>query len=83
MRRRYSYFMFQRSLALFFILPALYGAAAEYSIADEGKSVLGGKVTDMEGRAVEGAMVFVYNSPMLSGRRISFQAAPIKRDCIA
>jgi len=55
--------MFQRSLALFFILAALYGAAAEYSIADEGKSVLGGKVTDMEGRAVEGAMVFVYNSP--------------------
>jgi hypothetical protein len=54
--------MLRRSFALFFLLAALSGFAAEYSIADEGKSVIKGKVTDVEGRAIEGSMLFVYNS---------------------
>jgi hypothetical protein len=51
--------------ALFILFAASwYGLAFEYSTAwAEGKSVLKGKVSDAEGQAVEGAMVFVYDSP--------------------
>lgn len=56
--------MLLRSIALFFFIVALSGFTVQYSIAaDEGKSVIRGKVTDVGGRAVEGAMVFVYDSP--------------------
>lgn len=59
MRRHVS----RRSIALLFLLAALSGCAAEHAIADDGKAVIRGKVSDVEGRAVEGAMVFVYDSP--------------------
>lgn len=56
--------MLQRSIALFFFIVALSVFAVQYSIAaDEGKAVIRGKVSDVEGKAVEGAMVFVYDSP--------------------
>ncbi|RJQ45883.1 MAG: carboxypeptidase regulatory-like domain-containing protein [Nitrospiraceae bacterium] len=56
-------FIVQRSIALFFFLAALFCVASDYSMAaDEGTSVIRGKISDAEGLAVEGAMVYLYGS---------------------
>lgn len=55
--------MFRLSFVLLFLLAALPVSGAEISNSDNRNSVLKGKISDMEGRAVEGAMVFVYDSP--------------------
>lgn len=50
--------------ALLFIFGAWYGASVDYSTAlAEGGSVLKGSILNVEGKAVEGAGVFVYDSP--------------------
>jgi len=66
-------------VTLFFLLAALSGFSIENSIADNGKAVIKGKVSDVEGRAVEGAMVFVYDSPEVK-RAADFISARTDKD---
>ena len=64
MRISFEHLMLTRSFALSFLLVALFGLSAEYSMAaDHGNSVIMGKVSDVDGKAVEGVMVFLYDSP--------------------
>ena len=54
--------------ALFLVLSAWQGMAAEYGTASaEETAILKGRVSDLEGRAVEGARIFVYGSPVVRG----------------
>ncbi len=76
---------FERSVprcvcALFLLLAVWYGLAVDYSTAPaEEKPALKGKVSDVEGRAVEGAMVYAYDSPDVK-RPADFMSARTDKD---
>lgn len=66
--------------ALFLLIAAWYGSAIDYSTAlAEEKSILKGRVSYVEGQAVEGAMVFVYDSPDVR-RQADFISARTDKD---
>ncbi|NJD55157.1 MAG: carboxypeptidase regulatory-like domain-containing protein [Nitrospirae bacterium] len=70
---RYSFFALLLIAVVHVIFP---GVSALYA---EDKAVIKGKVADVEGKAVEGAMVFVYASPEVR-RSADFISAPTGRD---
>jgi len=64
---------------LFLYLSAWAAPAAGPGAIAEGKALLTGRISDAAGRPVEGAMVFVYNSPSVR-RSADFMSAPSAED---
>lgn len=60
-------------------LSALFIFALGQSYAEEGETVLKGAITDVDGQAVQGARVFVYDSPEVK-RTADFISAPSDKD---
>ncbi len=74
MKKRLERPLFRYFIALFLLLVPVYPAA---SAGDA--SVFKGKVSDVDGRAVEGARIFVYGAPEVR-RSADFISAPTDKD---
>jgi hypothetical protein len=63
-----------------FLTALSYGMAMNYSTARAAEtSVFKGTVSDVDGKAVEGAMIYVYNSPEVR-RAAEYISAPTGKD---
>lgn len=74
MKKRLERPLFRYFIALFLLLVPAYSAASA-----GGASVFRGRVSDVDGRAVEGARIFVYGAPEVR-RSADFISAPTDKD---